>query len=73
MHILYECMINQSSLKLVRTFKRESMISLLIDADQMENDKTRNIFMNKNCVCKSTRRHVVAKILDIGIGDEKGR
>lgn len=66
-------MINQSSLKLVRTFKRESMISLLIDADQMENGKTRNIFMSKNCLCKSTRRHVVAKILDIGIGDEKGR
>lgn len=49
------------------------MISLLIDADQMENGKTRNIFMNKNCVCKSTRRNIGAKILDIGIGDEEGR
>lgn len=66
-------MINQSSLKLVRTFNREIMISLLIDAHQMENGKTRSILMNKNCVCKSTRRNVVAKILDIGIGDEKGR
>lgn len=57
-------------IQLLRSFKRESIISLLIDA-VMENSKTRNIFMNKICVCKNTRRNVGIKILDIGLGNEE--